>query len=123
MLRAPLNMFIGDVLREYLIANHGEMVCAILDAEGTAHKDVWVDENARAPTADELVRGLQTVRHGFPPRELLLYYGLQALTSTEGHWAALGDACERPEFDELLKAALSSCPHLKPKDEALDLLI
>ena len=104
----PLNFFIDDVIREFLLEKKRPMVCAILDAEGTAHKDGWISEDATAPTADTLVRGLASVRGKFSDRDLLLYYGIHVSAIGAEHWCALEEALERPEFDQLGKDVFAS---------------
>lgn len=104
--KPPLEVFIDDVLREFLLQRKRDMVCAILDAEGTPHtNDGLILETAAAPTADVFVRGLAGVRNKFPERDLVLYYGTHVLTGEE-HWGALEKAFEHPEFKNLGQSLL-----------------
>ena len=116
--RPPLNVFIDDVLREFLIERRKEMICAILDGEGTPHKAGWIAEEAPAPTADVFVRGLVSVRGKHDDRDVLIYYIVNHVGGE--HWKALGDAFERPEFQDLMNAVVDSKSGSKDSAEPVD---
>jgi len=100
--KAPLNVFIDDVIREFLFVNHREMICAILDAQGTPHKDGLISDDAPPPGVDVFVHGLTMVRGKYSDRNLLLFYGIQMLANSNNvFWQAYEEAMTRPEFDNL----------------------
>jgi tetratricopeptide (TPR) repeat protein len=100
--RRQISQRINYFLREYLIANRQELICAILDAEGTAHDGIWVAKDAEPPTPDRLVCGLQAVRGRYPDRDLFIYY--TCCLAAGGHWEGLPEALNRDEFQALADA-------------------
>ena len=105
--RASLNVYVDDVLREFLIAAKHGLICAILDAEGTLHEQGWIPEDAPVPTAEVLVRGLVGTRGKHSDRDLLIYYAVQRVADPGDHWEALDEAFTRPEFEDLVSSVLT----------------
>lgn len=108
----PLLGFMDDVIREFVIERKLDMVCAILDGEGTPHNRGWIAENAPAPTVEIFVKGLCSVSGKFKTRDLLLYYGLNKVTCPNEHWEALEEAFQTKEFRKLVENVLSDSPQI-----------
>jgi hypothetical protein len=101
------------ILREFLIERRMDMICAILDSEGTPHKSGWIAKDTPPPTADIFVRGLVGVQDKFRPRDLLAYY----FVNLDGgkHWEKLDEAWDRPEFQKLENAVFAAINEETPK--------
>ncbi len=85
-----------ECVRIYLIEHCAEMVCAILDAEGTPRDGYDIPEGTEPVTVAALTRGLAGVRDRYPPFDILLYYAYQ-LEHDHDHWVKLPEAvAERP---------------------------
>ena len=102
--KVPFNAFIDDVIREFLFVKQHEMICAILDAQGTPHNSGLIDEDALAPEIEVFVRGLTAVRGKYSDRDLLLYYGIQLVANSDNpFWRSYEEAVSRPEFEKMAR--------------------
>ena len=92
--RWPLTILQPSVRRQFLIAHCGDMIRAILDAEGTPRDDILIAKDAAAPSAEALMRGIRHALQSFPARDVLIYYDLH-LDGGE-HWKHLAEvvSCE-----------------------------
>ncbi len=108
--------YIGPILYEYLYDCKTEMVCAILDGEGTSHNGADIAENASPPDVDALLRGLTAVRGRFPDFDIAIYYGYQFVTRVSRHWDALPEALERTAFRALFLSAFAH-DHVQPPEQ------
>lgn len=116
----PLDSYIDDVVREFLIEHRRDMIRAVLDGEGTPHDQGWIKEGVSPPSCETFIRGLEAARGKYHDRDLVLYYGIQVLAGTGDHWGALRDAIERPEFQQLFDGVLAGESAPPPKDAAAE---
>lgn len=116
--RPEFEHLLEPVLREFLLERRREMICAILDAEGTPHSNGFIAEDAPVPEVEAFLRGLKAVLGRYSPQDLMLYYGYQLVAGASEHWAKLPEALHFEPFKSLLIDACAIRPStLRPATE------
>ena len=96
-----------EVVQIFLLVRKGDIVRRFLDAQGIAHSNGLIDDNAPAPTEASLRKGIAAILADFPKRDAALYLGFSVACKNNEFWVNIEPAvlAEIPDLLETLRGA------------------